>query len=115
MVVLEFRTKFEAYMSQVAALYPALDWEQFLARLGAPGWWFDHVAIQALARALGIDIHIISSAGHAHDSEAPATQLRVGRATVFVGHLVGLHYVALLPGLRSRCFTSFVMYAVCVV
>lgn len=99
------------YTSQVSALYPNLGWEEFLARLGAQGWWFDHVAIQALARALEIDIHIISSAGPSYDSEAPATQLRVGRASVFVGHLVGRHYVALLSGTyTSSSFYFFTLH-----
>jgi hypothetical protein len=106
-VQIEFRDNYQAYVGQISALYPDLDWEVVMRRLCTHGWWFDHVSLQALARALEIDINIISSAGQDHDSEAPATQLDVPRAFVFLGHLVGRHYVALVPGKEQLLFTLF--------
>lgn len=74
-------------------------WVQYLNNMSLQGTWADHIAIQAVALALNLRIHIIETAQNFNEITIVEGIYGDNRPLldVYIGHLEELHYVSTLP------------------
>ncbi len=77
-------------------------WLGYLTNMSLQGTWADHIVIQAIANAMGLNIHIVESDNRFLATNVVESISGRNPRTVFLGHISETHYVSTCPVLLQN-------------